>query len=110
MRCPLTYTGRLTYNTSRMPEGKDTVTERAVSAGGTKSPGRSWSLHVDHGRPALSLGGALAAENNASVDLRSYGLAIRTHDTNGSKPSAGIAAITVYVDGMRQSAVSGFRR
>jgi Glycosyl hydrolase family 26 len=108
-KCPRTYTGHLTYNTTRMPDGNNKVIERAVSVGGVRSAARSWRLNVDHGRPTVSLGGALAAANNASVDVRSYGLAIHSRDTNGSKPSAGIAQISVSVDGKPQAGISGFK-
>jgi hypothetical protein len=108
-RCPLRYTGRLTYSTAKMPAGADKLSLQAVSAGGARSSVRAWKLNVDHGRPTIGLSGALAQSNNATVDIRSYGLGIRVQDTNGSKPSSGISQVSVYVDGKPQSGVSGYR-
>ncbi len=106
--CPRSYTGSIGYSTANMPDGRDTVSERAISAGGTLSRALAWTVDVDHKRPSIKLTGALAAKNNASVGPGSYGLSISARDTNGSTPTSGIARIAVLVDGKAQSGVSGF--
>jgi hypothetical protein len=104
--CPLSFSGSLTYNTAKLPEGIHTLTEEAVSAGGGVST-RSWKVNVDRKRPTIALSGALANENRATLHPGQYALGIRAADKNGSTPTSGIAAIVVRVDGVVQPGVSG---
>ncbi len=106
--CPHTYSASLSYRTANMPEGRDTVWEQAVSAGGTVSGAQSWSVNVDRKQPTIALSGGLATENNATISPGTYALRIDARDTDGSTPTSGVAQITVQVDGALQSEVSDF--
>ena len=106
--CPHAYSGSLSYSTANMPEGTNTAWEQAVSAGGTFSGVRSWSVNIDRKQPTIALSGGLATENDTTISPGTYALRIGARDTDGSTPTSGVAQITVRVDGALQSGVSDF--
>jgi hypothetical protein len=106
--CPLRYTGRMTYSTAGMSNGRHTVWEAATDAGGMVSHVSTWSVNVDHRAPTLALSGQLASENGKTLSSGQYPLAVSAADTNGSTPTSGLARISVLVDGKPASGLSGF--
>lgn len=109
--CPLTIDKTLTYNTSGMPEGNQTVQARAADIVGNDGPiGSAWQMKIDHSAPqTLDLTGNLYDDRTISSDegddvgyiTQDETVAVAAADGTTADKRSGLASIEMLVDGNR---------
>lgn len=99
--CATSQTSTLTYSSSQLPEGIDTIYAQAQNAGGNLSTTQSWQAEIDRTPPPAP---GLSGMNNsdAVVDPEADPLTITPTDPPGpgASASSGPASVTVVLDGV----------
>jgi hypothetical protein len=100
--CPNSFNSSIGYSTGLTNFGPGVNTMSLTAVGfDNKSSTTSWNVDIDNTAPSLSLGGALAGDNNKAIADGSYPLTVSTADgtSGGSLDVSGVANVSVIVNG-----------
>jgi hypothetical protein len=100
--CPLSQTASLTYDSSNMPDGNNSIGAVATNAAINISPSQSWNVKLDTNTPGQTMGGDLWTAPGGAVTQGPHTLTVTSTDS-----ASGVTYIQSWLTGPDGLTVDG---